>query len=78
MEFVDFILEILKDERSRRQTETEEDIVVIIEPTPRLINEVLEVAFFVMDDQGMIVNGSDVIDSIMLNEDDLLEAVSIN
>ena len=78
MEFVDFILEIMKDERPRRQTEAGEDTLVIIEPTPRIINDVLELAFFVLDDQGMIVNGSDVTDAIMLNEDDLLESVSIN
>ena len=57
MEFVDFILEIMKDERPRRQTEAGEDTLVIIEPTPRIINDVLELAFFVLDDQGMIVNG---------------------
>ena len=68
----------MKDERPRRQTEAGEDTLVIIEPTPRIINDVLELAFFVLDDQGMIVNGSDVTDAIMLNEDDLLESVSIN
>ena len=68
---------MLKDERSRRQVETGEDSVIIIDPTPRLDNEVLEVAFFVLDGQGTIVDGSDVAEAIILNEDELLAAVSI-
>ena len=64
----------MKDERSRRQAETDEDSVIIIDPTPRLDNEVLELAFFVLDGQGMIVDGSDVAEAIILNEDELLSA----
>lgn len=64
------------DERLRRQTETDGDTVIIIDPTPRLINGQLEVAFFVRDEQGMIINGSDIAQDIMLNENELLETVS--
>ena len=76
MAFVDLILKILKDERVRRQTATGGDTVIIILPTPRLINEQLEVAFFVQDAQGMVVNGSDIIQVIMQNQDELLGTVS--
>ena len=68
----------MKDERSRRQAETGQDTVTIIDPTPRVDNEVLELAFFVSDEQGMIVDGSDIAEAIILNENDLLAAVSIN
>ena len=51
---------------------------MIIDPTPRLDNEVLELAFFVLDEQGIIIDGSDIAEAIVLNEDELLAAVSIN
>ena len=66
-----------EDERSRRQTEINGDTVIIIDPTPRLVNEYLELAFFVRDDQGQLVNGSDIAQDIMLNENELLATVSI-
>ena len=66
-----------EDERSRRQTEINGDTVIIIDPTPRLVNESLELAFFVRDDQGQLVNGSDIAQDIMLNESELLATVSI-
>ena len=78
--FVEFILKLLKDEdeRSRRQTGTDGgDTVTIIDPTPILINEFLEIAFFVQNDQGQLVDGSDLAQNIMLNENELLATVSI-
>ena len=65
------------DERSRRQTELDGDTVIIIDPTPRLVNEFLELAFFVEDDRGQLVNGSDIAQAIMMNENELLATVSI-
>ena len=67
-----------EDERSRRQTGTDGgDTVTIIDPTPILINEFLELAFFVQNDQGQLVDGSDLAQIIMLNEIELLATVSI-
>ena len=66
-----------EDERPRRQTEIDGDAAIIIDPTPRLVNESLELAFFVRDDQGQLVNGSDIAQDIMLNENELLATVSI-
>ena len=66
-----------EEERSRRQTEIDGYTIIIIDPTPRLVNESLELAFFVRDDQGQLVNGSDIAQDIMLNENELLATVSI-
>lgn len=76
MAFVEFILKILKDERRRRQTTTGGITVIFVDPTPRVIDGVLEVAFFVQDEQGMIVSGSDIAQTVRENEDDLVATVS--
>ena len=52
--------------------------MTIIDPTPILINEFLELAFFVQNDQGQLVDGSDLAQNIMLNEIELLATVSIS
>ena len=77
--FVEFILKLLsdEDEQTHGQTELDGDTVIIIDPTPRLVNEFLELAFFVQDDQGQLVNGFDIAQAIMLNENELLATVSI-
>lgn len=74
--FIDILLQLLEDEDERPRRQTAEDTVVIIDPTPRLINGLLEVAFFVQDEQGMIVEGSIIAQAIMQNEDELLATVS--
>lgn len=70
------MLKTLKDEDERPRRQTAIDTVVIIDPTPRLINELLELAFFVQNEQGIIINGSIIVQVIMHNEDELLATVS--
>jgi len=74
--FADFILKLLKDERLRRQTTTSGNTLIIIDPTPRLVNEQLELAFFIEDEQGMVVNGFEIAQAILQNENELITAVS--
>jgi len=50
--------------------------VIIIAPTPRLVENQLEVAFIVKNEQGMLVNGTGVYRSVLENQQQLLETVS--
>jgi len=63
-------------ERLRRQVTTGGITVMIIAPTPRLVNGQLEVAFIVINQQGTLVNGSEVYQATMENQEQLIEAVS--
>ena len=73
--FSEFILSTLSVARRRRQVTTEL-IVMFIAPTPRLVNGVLEVAFFVISTQGMLYDGDAVFEAVEENEEELVQAVS--
>ena len=73
--FTEFILSILQLARRRRQVATE-FTVIFIEPTPRLVNGVLEVAFFVESSQGTVFDGDTVFKAVEENEEELVQAVS--
>ena len=49
---------------------------MFIAPTPRLVNGMLEVAFFVISTQGMLFDGDAVFEAVEENEEDLIQAVS--
>ena len=73
--FSEFILSTLSVARRRRQVTTEL-IVMFIAPTPRLVNGVLEVAFFVISTQGVLYDGDAVFEAVEENEEELVQAVS--
>ena len=77
-EFIIFITSLVSDvdDRVRRQVTTTETIVMIIAPTPRLVNGQLEVAFIVINQQGTLLNGTEVYDTVVENEEELVKAVS--
>jgi len=50
--------------------------LIIIAPTPRLVESQLEVTFIVKNEQGMLVNGTGVYQSVLENQQQLLETVS--
>jgi len=49
---------------------------MFIAPTPRLVNGVLEVAFFVISTQGMLFDGDAVFEAVEENEEELIQTVS--
>ena len=74
-EFASFILSLVVNSRRRRQTSSD-FVVLFIDPTPRINNGSLEVAFIVQDNQGRVFSGTTLLSDIEDNEDDLLNAVS--
>ena len=50
--------------------------MVIIAPTPRIVDGQLEVAFIVVSQQGTLLNGTEVYEAVVENEEQLVEAVS--
>ena len=50
--------------------------MVFIDPTPRINNGSLEISFIVVDAQGRVFSGMDLLSEIQDNKDDLLNAVS--
>ena len=74
-EFARFILSLVINGRQRRQT-LSDFAVVFIDPTPRINNGSLEVSFIVVDAQGRVLSGVNLLSEIQDNEDDLLNAVS--
>ena len=49
---------------------------MIIAPTPRIVDGQLEVAFIVISQQGTLLNGTEVYEAVVENEEQLVEAVS--
>ena len=49
---------------------------MIIAPTPRIVDGQLEVAFIVVSQQGTLLNGTEVYEAVVENEEQLVEAVS--
>ena len=69
-------MNLVSDERLRRQATNEGSIVMIVAPTPRIVEGQLEVAFIVINQQGTLFNGDEVYEAVLSNEDQLVEAVS--
>ena len=68
----------MSNERLRRQASATRNIVMIIAPTPRLVDGRVEIAFIILDQQRALLNGSEIYETIMENDKQLAEAVSKN